>query len=450
MSWPLTTARDDAGQLFIGGVPAAELAAIYGTPLYLYDEATLRTNARTYRQAFAAAYPRSRVIYAGKAGMLPTLVNILWEEGIGLDVVSGGELYAGLAAGVSPAAITFHGNNKASDELRAALNAQIGLIALDNEHEIDLLAALVATDPGLHPAPIPVLLRLNPGVTAETHAKMRTGALDSKFGFPIATGAAAAAARVVADAAFDLVGYHAHIGSQVFDPFLVRETIATLMAFAAEVRDRHGIVPRVISPGGGFGVADDGSGIDVSLVTWAQGAADALHTCCQRHSLPLPELVVEPGRALVGPAGVALYRIGARKEIPGVRTYVAIDGGMADNIRPALYGSRYGAALVARPTTDGDLETVTIAGKYCESGDILIEEIDLPQPRAGDLLAVPMAGAYCLAMASNYNLAPRPAVVIVNAGQSRLIRRRETYTDLLAADILPNRDMGAQAAKKPW
>jgi len=254
----------------------------------------------------------------------------------------------------------------------------------------------------------------------------------------------------VADAAFELVGYHAHIGSQVFDPFLVRETIATLMAFAAEVRDRHGIVPRVISPGGGFGVADDGSGIDVSLVTWAQGAADALHTCCQRHSLPLPELVVEPGRALVGPAGVALYRIGARKEIPGVRTYVAIDGGMADNIRPALYGSRYGAALVARPTTDGDLETVTIAGKYCESGDILIEEIDLPQPRAGDLLAVPMAGAYCLAMASNYNLAPRPAVVIVNAGQSRLIRRRETYTDLLAADILPNRDMGAQAAKKPW
>jgi len=433
MSWPAGTVRDNDGRLVIGGLPIAELAAEWGTPLYLYDEATLRGNARRFREAFAAAYPRSRVVYAGKAGALPALLAILHQEGLGLDVVSGGEISAGLAVGVPAAAMTFHGNNKGEEELRQAVAAGVGLIALDNEHEIDLLTRLAAG----RAEPVAVLLRLNPAIAAHTHEKIRTGALDSKFGFPIATGAAAAAAaRVAATPSLDLVGYHAHVGSQIFDPRLVRLTVAAIVGFAAEIRDRHGIVPRVVSPGGGFGVADDGSGAEAAVEEWAREAGDALREACGRAGFPLPELVVEPGRAIVGPAGVALYTVGARKAIPGVRTYVSVDGGMADNIRPSLYGARYGAALANRDGGDGR-ERVTIAGKYCESGDVLIDEIELPALVPGDLLAVPMVGAYCLAMASNYNLAPRPAVLLVDDGRARLIRRRETIGDLLAADVVP-------------
>jgi diaminopimelate decarboxylase len=234
-----------------------------------------------------------------------------------------------------------------------------------------------------------------------------------------------------------LVGYHAHVGSQIFDPALVGETIAAMLEFAAVVRDRLGVAPDVIIPGGGFGVADDASGADVSLADWAASATSAITSGCARYGFAPPRLIVEPGRAIVGPAGVALYEIGSRKEIAGVRTYVSVDGGMADNIRPALYGARYSAALANRDAPTEKREAVTIAGKYCESGDVLIESIALPRTRPGDLLAVPMAGAYCLAMASNYNLAPRPAAVLVRDGAATLIRRRETYADLLRADLLP-------------
>lgn len=431
MPWPETVQRDARGALSIGGVSAARLAAEFGTPLYVFDEETLRSRARRIRRAFADAYPRSRVVYAGKAYLAPALVGILWEEGIGLDVVSGGELFAGLRAGVPAAAMTFHGNNKGEAELRAAVDAGVGLIALDNVDEIELLGSILAE----RRAEASVLLRLNPGVAAPTHDKMRTGALDSKFGFPIATGQAAdAAALVASDPRLDLAGYHAHVGSQIFDPDLVRQTVDRLVAFAAEVRDRHGIVPRTIVPGGGFGVADDASGHEAAVEAWAAAAAETLRQGCGRFGLPPPELVVEPGRAIVGPAGVALYRVGARKAIPGVRTYVSVDGGMADNIRPSLYGARYSAALANR-LGEGAPERVTIAGKYCESGDVLIEEIELPVLRRGDLLAVPMAGAYCLAMASNYNLAPRPAAVLVKDGGVALFRRRETLDDLLRLEL---------------
>ncbi|HEX5497575.1 MAG TPA: diaminopimelate decarboxylase, partial [Thermomicrobiales bacterium] len=383
------------------GVALPELADAYGTPLYVFDEMTLRQRARAIRETFQTAYPNSRVVYAGKAYLSPTVVGILCEEGIGLDVVSGGELAAGLRAGVPPAAMTFHGNNKSVEELRQAIAAGVGLIAIDNDLEIDLLRGIVAQ----MDVEISVLLRLNPGIAAHTNEKMRTGALDSKFGFPIETGQAMTAAeRVAATAGLALVGYHAHIGSQIFDAFLVRQTIDRLFDFAAAARDRCGIEPRVIIPGGGFGVADDASGADASIDEWADVAAEAMRRGTARHRLPPPELVVEPGRAIVGPAGVALYRVGARKEIPGVRTYVSVDGGMADNIRPSLYGARYSAALANRDGAAEPTETVTIAGKYCESGDILIDAIALPPLEPGDLLAVPMAGAYCLAMASNYNL----------------------------------------------
>lgn len=433
MSWPETTTRDAAGRLIIGGCALEDLAVEFGTPLYVFDEATIRHRSQVLRQVFADVYPNSRVVYAAKAYIAPMIGAILNEEGIGLDVASGGEIYAGLVSGIPASMMTFHGNNKSLQELREALQAGIGLIAVDNEHEIGLLATLASegfTD-------IPVVLRVNPGVDPHTHEKMRTGALDSKFGFPIETGAAMAAVELIAQVpAITLLGYHAHVGSQIFDPNLVGETVRELLDFGAQVRDRFGIAPRVIIPGGGFGVRDDASGADVSIRNWATVAAESISASCARHGMDLPELVVEPGRAIVGPAGVSVYTIGARKEIPGVRTYVSVDGGMSDNIRPSLYGARYSASLANR-ADDGPREMVTISGKYCESGDILIKDIDLPRLVAGDLLALPMAGAYCMSMASNYNLAPRPAAVMVRDGEAVLFRRRETYADMLAAEVLP-------------
>lgn len=435
-SWPDTTGRDAQGEMLIGGVSLPFLAREFGTPLYVFDEATLRSRASSIRRTFAAAYRSSRVVYAGKAYLSPALMGILVEEGIGLDVVSGGELYAGLISGVGPEAIVFHGNNKSAAELEDAVAAGVGVIAIDNFHEIDLLARVTRR---LNKT-ANVALRLNPGVDPHTHDKMRTGATDSKFGFPLQDGQADRAAELVAtNQLMNLVGYHAHVGSQIFDPELVSETIVVIMSFAGKIHEHHGIAPRVVIPGGGFGVADDGSGRDVSIEKWARAAAEALEWGASEWQLPRPELVVEPGRAIIGPAGVAVYEVGSRKEIAGTRTYVSVDGGMSDNIRPSLYGARYSADLANRAGDEEHWEDVTIAGKYCESGDILIDSISLPVLEPGDLLAVPMAGAYCLAMASNYNLAPRPAAVLVHEGMVQLIRRRESYADLLQNEVF-NRD----------
>jgi diaminopimelate decarboxylase len=437
MSWPDTTRRAAEGSLEFGGVLAVELAREFGTPLYVFDEETLRTRARRIRDAFLRAYGQSRLVYAGKAYLSPALMRILVEEGIGLDVVSGGEIYAGLLAGVDPSQMIFHGNNKSRAELEEAVAAGVGLVAIDNDLEITLLES-VAENSGRN---VEVVLRRNSGVDVHTHHKMRTGATDSKFGFPVWDGQAEeAASRICRSTRLALVGYHAHVGSQIFDPTLVARTIDVIMEFAGHMHRRWGAIPNVVIPGGGFGVADDASGADVPIEEWARVAALAIERGCLQHGLPPPDLVVEPGRAIIGPAGVALYSVGSRKTVPGVRTYVSVDGGMADNIRPALYGARYAAALANRSPVGEPLETVTIAGKYCESGDVLIDNASLPELDAGDLLAVPMAGAYCLAMASNYNLSPRPAVVIVADGRARLVRRRETYDDLLRSDVFESPD----------
>lgn len=432
MGWPDTTRRSDNGILQIGGVLTTDLAQEFGTPLYIFDETTLRNRARSIRTNFHQAYENSRIVYAGKAYLSPALMRMLVEEGIGLDVVSGGELYAGLLAGVAPADIVFHGNNKSRSELHEAVTAGVGIIAVDNDLEISLLDEISRS---LNQA-VDVMLRLNPGVDPHTHQKMRTGAHDSKFGFPVADGQAErAVAAVCAASRLRLIGYHAHVGSQIFDPHLVDATIAVLMQFAALAASRHGVIPEVVSPGGGFGLSDDASGGDVSVETWASVAANALQRECRRYGFAPPMMIVEPGRAIVAPAGVALYVVGARKVISESRTYVSVDGGMADNIRPTLYGAKYAASIANRDGSGEPLEQVTIAGKYCESGDILIENLTTPTLRTGDLLAMPMVGAYCLAMASNYNLAPRPPVVSVKDGHSRLLRRRETYQDMLRTEI---------------
>ncbi len=439
MLWPDTYRRDDTGTIEIGGVAVTELAREFGTPLYIYDEATLRGQARRLRRAFADAYPNSRIVYAGKALLSLAIVDVLHQEGIGLDVVSGGELFAGLAAGVSASEMTFHGNNKGPEEIREAIAAGVGLIAIDNLPEIDLVSRLaVAAGAG-----VDCLLRLNPGIDTHTHDKIRTGHLDSKFGLPITTGnAERGVAAVLAAPGLRLRGYHAHVGSQLFDSAAYAMAVDTLLAFAGEMRDRLGFVPEIVSPGGGFGIAYERDQEAAPVEQWAAEAARTLREGCARHGLPEPELIVEPGRSLVGRAGVALYTVGTIKDIPGVRTFVSVDGGMADNIRPTLYGATYHVELANRAIPETVLAPVSIAGKYCESGDILIERAMLPPVEAGDLLALPATGAYCLAMASNYNLATRPAVVMVQAGEARLIRRRETYADLLLNEIGPGARVG--------
>lgn len=428
--WPLGTARNADGEMTIGGVSVVAIAREHGTPVYIYDEATLRRSMRAVRDGFAAALPRSRVVYAGKAFLARALVEMLVEEGLGLDAVSGGELYVGLQSGMPPERMSLHGNNKSMDELRMAIDAGIGKIIVDNFDEIEMLGELVAG----RNEPVTVLLRVNPGVDVHTHRKISTGIADSKFGLPIASGQAArAVGLLVKTAGLHLAGYHAHIGSQLFEAEAYVDAIDEMLRFAAEMRDEHGVELEQLSPGGGFGIAYVNADDPPAMARWAETLARAVTDGCERHGLPTPVVTVEPGRSIVGRAGVAVYEVGTRKEIPDVRTYVSVDGGMADNIRPSLYEAVYTADLANR-NGEGETETVTIAGKYCESGDILIEGITIPVLRRGDLLAVPAAGAYGLAMASNYNMSLRPAVIMVGQGQARVIRARETFDDLLRLD----------------
>ena len=416
------------GHLRLGGCDLVQVAAEFGTPLYVYDEATIRHRASAYRDALRAAYPgRSLVCYAGKAYCAPWLLRIVAEEGLGLDVVSGGELHAARASGFPPERIYFHGNNKGEDEIALGLDMGIGRVVVDNPEEVDRLSRL-ATQRDRTQA---VLLRVAPGVEAHTHVHIKTGVLDTKFGLSIHTGAAAdAVERIRRSPGLELVGLHAHIGSQIFELEPYRETIQRVFDFAASV----GLDVQELSPGGGFGVRYTPADTSMPATEIAQAIADSVCGVARAAGLGSPMLTIEPGRSIIAPAGVAVYRVGSIKVIPGVRTYVAVDGGMADNIRPTAYGARY-TPLLANRLLDRADATVAIAGKYCESGDVLVKDAQLPMPRVGDLVAVPSSGAYHLSMASNYNLSLRPAVVVAQAGKARLVRRRETYEDLLRPEL---------------
>jgi diaminopimelate decarboxylase len=435
MSVPLDLFPDDTrvtpdGHLSVGGVDLTGLAARYGTPLYVYDTRTILARARAYRDALAASYPgRATICYAAKAYVAPWLLKLLAPEGLGLDVVSGGELHVAVAADFPRERIYFHGNNKGEDELAYALDQRIARIVVDNLDEVTLLSRLAAAR-GTRPA---VLLRLGPGVDAHTHAHLLTGAPDTKFGLDIQGGAAEEGVRaILAQRSLELRGFHAHIGSQIAELEPYRASVDRIFAFAAAMREKTGFVMREMSPGGGYPVRytpEDPAVKPVEMVTEVAGAVAA---AAKTHRFDPPELTIEPGRSIVAPSGVALYRVGSVKK--GARTYVAVDGGMADNIRPTAYDARYTAALANRANDPSDAE-VAVAGKYCETGDVLIQQVRLPLPRVGDLVAVPVSGAYQLAMASNYNMAPRPAVVVVADGAARLMRRRETDDDLRSADV---------------
>jgi diaminopimelate decarboxylase len=405
------------GELHLGGLTAAELAARFGTPLVVYCEETLRAQARAVR---AAAGEGGRVFYGTKAFPNIAVLRLLLEEGIGADVASAGELAFARAAGLSGRELVVHGNNKDEVLLRAAATEQAPVV-LDGADEVEL-----AADAGVER----VLVRVTLGVDADTHEAIVTGHHGSKFGLPPAEAKAAVSDGLARG--LHVLGLHVHVGSQLPDFTAQAETIRRLAAFAAECRDELGWEARVVDLGGGFGIRhhpDEDVPDAVELATAAGGTARERFAAA---ALPEPVVWLEPGRSLVGRAGATLYRVGAVKRLPE-RTWVAVDGGMSDNPRPQLYDARY-TALSATRAEEGTDELVSIAGMHCESGDVLIDDVVLPAPRRGDLLAVPATGAYTLAMSSNYNGVPRPAAVLVRDGQARLVRRRETVDDLLALE----------------
>jgi diaminopimelate decarboxylase len=361
------------------------------------------------------------------------VLKLLAQLGAGFDVVSGGELAVAASVGFPAGRIYFHGNNKSEQELREALAYGVARIVVDNFHELQLLNG-ISQGRGIQQK---VLLRLSPGIDPHTHAKTTTGTLENKFGVPLPTGQAEAAVRQALDMpGLELVGLHVHLGSPVFEVEPYAEAVDTVLEFASRMRKSHGFEMAEFSPGGGFAVAYTPEQHAPEPAVYAETVTSTLREALWRYELPAPQLIVEPGRAIVARAAVALYTVGSSKEVPGVMRFVSVDGGMADNIRPALYESRY-AALVANRVRDERRETVTVAGKYCESGDILMRDAELPPLEAGDVLAMPAAGAYALAMASNYNLSLRPPVVLVKDGEAKLMRRRETYEDLTVADMWP-------------
>lgn len=428
--FPLTSEVGSGGHLTIGGCDSVELAGEFGTPLYIFDEFTLRRKCAEFREEFGQRGLETTVIYAAKAFINKALALIVKEEGLGLDVVSGGELSIARSVGFPLDRVYFHGNNKSAGELRLALDWHVGRIVVDNFHELGMLDR-IAGELGYTPD---ILLRLSPGIDPHTHRYVATGVIDSKFGFPLAY-MEEAVEKAVRASRLNLVGLHFHLGSLIYEAEPYRQAIELVLSLANEMKQKHGFELEELNIGGGFAIQYSLDSPAPAISTYAEVIASRIITGCRELGLGLPRLTVEPGRAIVGQAGVALYQVGAVKEIPGVRRYVMVDGGMADNIRPALYGARY-EALLANKVVAKETDMVTVAGRFCESGDILIRDIKLPVVSAGDIIAVPDCGAYCLPMGSNYNASLRPAVVLVREGRARLIRYRETFDDLVRWDLI--------------
>lgn len=426
--WPRTVVRAEDGALRLGGASVPALAEEFDTPAYLFDEADFRARCREFREAFAG----TDVFYAGKAFLCKAVVRIIAEEGLFLDVCTGGELAVALAAGMPPERIKMHGNNKSVAELTRALDAGVGWLVLDSFDEIDRLTAL-ARERGARPA---VLIRVTVGVEAHTHEYIATAHEDQKFGFSLTSGAAAKAiGRVLAEGVLDLQGLHSHIGSQIFDTAAFEVAARRVLGLQQAIRDEHGVELPELDLGGGFGIAYTSQDDPSTPAVLAAGLTKIVADECAARRLRLPRLAIEPGRAIVGPAVVTLYRVGTVKDVDGIRTYVSVDGGMSDNIRPALYGAAYSATVAGRRSAAPPLLT-RVVGKHCEAGDIVVKDEFLPADvQPGDLVAVPGTGAYCRSMASNYNHVPRPPVIAVADGRARVIVRRETEDDLLALDV---------------
>ena len=426
-----TTGVNGKGNLEIGGVDAVELAEQFGTPLYVYDVSLMRERARGFKKTFEEQNVKAQVAYASKAFSTIAMLQLAEEEGLSLDVVSGGELYTAIAAGFPSQRIHFHGNNKSREELEMALEHKIGCIVVDNFYELELLKAICLEKNET----ISILLRVTPGIEAHTHDYILTGQEDSKFGFDLQNGQAEEALMTALRfKQFDVLGLHCHIGSQIFETtgfLLAAEKIVGKMN---QWKNNLNFEAKVLNLGGGFGIRYTSEDEPLLPSQYVSEIIKEVKSLIQKYSMEMPEIWIEPGRSLVGDAGTTLYHIGSSKEVPGVRKYLAVDGGMSDNIRPALYQAKYEAVLANKPLAE-PTEKVSIAGKCCESGDMLIWDLPLPETEDDDLLAVFCTGAYGYSMANNYNRIPRPAVVFVENGKAALVVKRETYEDLLRLDL---------------
>jgi diaminopimelate decarboxylase len=425
--WPLT-ARREGGELNVGGVDVTRLAREFGTPLFVLDEADFRTRAREFRSAFAG----HDVYYAGKALLTTAVARWVAEEGLNLDVCSGGELAVAQAAGFPPERIGMHGNNKSEAELARALDVGVGRIVVDSLAEIDRLERL-AEERGVVAR---VQLRVTTGVEAHTHEFVATAHDDQKFGLALSNGAAMAGVRrILAGENLALMGLHSHIGSQIFDTAGFEVAARRLAGFLTRIHAESGIVLPELNLGGGLGVAYTPEDTPLDTASIAKRLTEIVGRECADHELPVPRLAVEPGRAIVGRCGITVYEVGTVKNVEGLRTYVSVDGGMSDNIRTALYGADYTALLASRASSAPAMLS-RLVGKHCESGDIVVRDLYLPDDlTAGDLVAVATTGAYCYSMSNNYNHLPRPAVAAVRDGEARLVMRRETDEDLLRLDV---------------
>lgn len=429
--FPLHTAITAEDQLTLNGHTVVELTQQFGTPLYVYDVATIHRQIQSYRQGLARYAGSSRLTYASKAFLCTALVRLMTDAGVGLDAASAGEIFIARQGGADPAEMHLHGNNKSALDLSEALRAGVGRIVVDNEDELKLLTQMAA-DRG---QPVKIWLRVTPNVAVETvHEYTVTGTADSKFGFPLAVVDRVVRELLSPNSPVELTGLHVHLGSHFHDAGPVAQALERLLDLAAGWRNEFGWSFSELCAGGGWGVRYHPDDPPMPVEPFVAGVAAAVEHGCHLRNLPLPQLILEPGRSLVAQAGVALYTVGGHKVIPGGRTYVSIDGGLADNPRPALYRASYTAVLANR-AGEPETETVAIAGPYCETGDILIQVVDLPVARPGDILAVPVAGAYQLAMGSNYNAALKPAVVFCEGEEVRLVQRRETFEDLIRRDV---------------
>ncbi|MFD4601168.1 diaminopimelate decarboxylase [Streptomyces sp. NPDC058464] len=424
--WPASTTEPRPGDLAVGGVPLAEVADRFGTPVYVLDEDEIRERCRTYRNAF----PDAEVLYAAKAFLCRAMVHWMDEEGLGLDVCSAGELELAVTTGFPPERIVLHGNAKSPRDLEAALRLGVGRIVIDSPSEIARLAAAVG--PGGRQK---VMVRVVPGISAGGHDKIRTGTEDQKFGLSIRDGYAQhAIARILDQPQLELTGLHCHLGSQITSVKPYLSAVRRLVGLMARLHEQHGLVLPELDLGGGHGIAYRPGEEALDLTMLARRVRAELTESCTAAGLPVPRLIIEPGRAVAGPAGIAVYHVLAVKRT-GTTTFVAVDGGMSDNPRPALYGVRYAPRLIGRAST-GPMAPVTVVGRHCEAGDVLAADVELPADvRPGDLLAVPVAGAYQLSMASGYNLVGRPPVTAVHDGQARLLVRRESLDDIRRRDV---------------
>lgn len=430
---PLTTEINDQGNLEIGGCDLVELAQEYETPLYVIDETTLRTMCREYKKAFSG-YEKVKTMYASKALMTMAIAKIVNSEGFGFDAVSGGEIYTIYKAGVDMSQVLFNGNNKSYDEIDLALKLGVGRISVDNFFELSLLNEIAKS----YNKKVDILLRIAPGIECHTHEYIQTGHMDSKFGFDLTQ--IPQAVELIQDEYTNLIprGVHAHIGSQIFEPKIYEDEIEIFIKEIVSIKEKFGVTLDEINIGGGLGVKYIENDSPPSVFEIGELIVQTLNKCIEKYSIPAPTLYIEPGRSLISTSCVTLYTLGSSKQVPHGTKYWTIDGGMSDNPRPSLYQAKYTAQIANKPEQESS-QKVTIAGRFCESGDILINDIYLPELEEGDILCVFNTGAYNYSMASNYNRVQKPAMVLVNNSQSDIILNRESLDDLISHDVIPNR-----------